>query len=68
VSPWLEVVELLECFITAELFRSSAPRAVLQLQESLSSGGFRETWSTERHFAAYLDYSWNLAGERITLS
>jgi hypothetical protein len=24
--------------------------------------------STERHFTAYLDYSWIMAGERITLS
>jgi hypothetical protein len=34
-----------ECVITAELSRSSAPRAAFQSQESVASGGFRETRS-----------------------
>jgi hypothetical protein len=32
-------------FITSKLSRSSAPRAALQLQEPISSGGSREAWS-----------------------
>jgi hypothetical protein len=44
---------MLECFITAKLSRSSAPRAALQLQEPLSSGGFRETWSHCTHAHAW---------------
>jgi hypothetical protein len=40
---------MLECFITDELPRSSAPRAALELQEPLPSGGFRETWSHCTH-------------------
>jgi hypothetical protein len=44
---------MLECFLTAKLPRSSAPRAALQLHESFSSGGFRETWSHCTHAHAY---------------
>jgi hypothetical protein len=44
---------MLECFITAKLSRSSAPRAALQLQEPISSGGFREAWSHCTHAHAW---------------
>jgi hypothetical protein len=48
-----EARRMLECFITAELSRSSAPRAALQLQVPFSSGGFRETWSHCTHAHAW---------------
>jgi hypothetical protein len=49
----LNLAGMLECFITAELPRSSAPRAALQLQGPFSSGGFRETWSHCTHAHAW---------------
>jgi hypothetical protein len=41
-------------FITAKLSRSSAPRAALQLQGPISSGGFRETWAARQDSMATL--------------